>query len=596
MTETQFIEQNKEDWKKLEAAIKNKSNDPDELNTLFRKVSSHLAYAQTYFPRRSVKVYLNNLVNQVFDSMRTSRKIRLWAAIKNFYNEVLPREIVQHKKSFIAAFLIFFIATLVGVYSTIEENSFTRTILGDHYVELTESNIKNGDPMAIYKSHTQIDSFLGITINNIRVAFFTFILGLIASLGTFVILVHNGIMLGTFQTMFFTKGLLLKSALVIWIHGTIEISVIIIAGAAGLVMGNSLLFPGTYKRFQSLQQGAISASYIMLSTIPFFVVAGFLESFVTRYTDMPNVIKVAIIFVSLSLILFTYVVKPYLYKKSGKFDNYSAPEISINFMDEKNTKGKTLKSAFLSYRIHLETVLLKFILPFTAMSAFMFYFIIKHETINLEMNNFDFMQYTDGKLPMMFFMFFAYLYFFSMMHQILNNESVTVATIIKGIFKHFVGYVFAAFMALICFHVGDWWHYVIFLIIPFSIPILATMYLEDESSDISAIGAAISLSFKSWTSILGINIAVFGVYLILYFASYSLLNLFLGEVLLWSDFGINKVMQQLLLVSIFKYFILTLCLPLFYFIFKHKYEILVDDKYSYDLVDKVASFGNTIKN
>ena len=56
-------------------------------------------------------------------------------------------------------------------------------------------------------------------------------------------------MLGAFQYYFFSKGLGWKSVLVIWIHGTLEISSIIIAGAAGLVLAKSLVFPGTYKRF-----------------------------------------------------------------------------------------------------------------------------------------------------------------------------------------------------------------------------------------------------------------------------------------------------------------------------------------------------------
>src|SRR5690606_15344093 len=100
-------------------------------------------------------------------------------------------------------------------------------------------------------------------------------------------LFYNGVMLGSFQYFFHQRGLLMESALTIWIHGTLEITAIVIAGGAGIVMGNSILFPGTYSRTESLMRGARRGVKIVLGMIPIFLVAAFLESFVTRLTDMP---------------------------------------------------------------------------------------------------------------------------------------------------------------------------------------------------------------------------------------------------------------------------------------------------------------------
>ncbi|WP_281350691.1 stage II sporulation protein M [Phnomibacter ginsenosidimutans] len=69
--------------------------------------------------------------------------------------------------------------------------------------------------------------------------------------------------------------------MVIWIHGTIEISAIIISGAAGLVVGSSILFPGTYSRYQSFRHGIKDAMKIALALIPFLLLAAILESYVT---------------------------------------------------------------------------------------------------------------------------------------------------------------------------------------------------------------------------------------------------------------------------------------------------------------------------
>ena len=70
--------------------------------------------------------------------------------------------------------------------------------------------------------------------------------------------------------------------LAIWLHGTLEIWSIIVAGAAGLALGNGWLFPGTYSRLESFKRGAKRGVKIVVGTIPIFIMAGFIESFITQ--------------------------------------------------------------------------------------------------------------------------------------------------------------------------------------------------------------------------------------------------------------------------------------------------------------------------
>jgi uncharacterized membrane protein SpoIIM required for sporulation len=117
-------------------------------------------------------------------------------------------------------------------------------------------------------------------------------------------------MLGAFHGFFWRYHLLAKSLLVVWIHGTFEISAIILAGAAGFVLGNSLLFPGTYRRIDSFKLGAINSLKIVVGVVPIFIAAGFLESFITRYTHMPLWLSLFIILASLSFVLWYFVFYP----------------------------------------------------------------------------------------------------------------------------------------------------------------------------------------------------------------------------------------------------------------------------------------------
>jgi len=238
--------------------------------------------------------------------------------IIGFWKHEFPKMFYHYHRELSIAFLIFAFFTAVGAFSSANEGDFVRSILGDSYVNMTLENIENDDPMAVYKKMGEFNMSLGITINNIKVAIFAFVYGVLLGIGTLFILMQNAIMLGSFQYFFYEKGLLWESARTIWIHGTIEISVIIVAGCAGLVLANGILFPGTYSRLESFKRGVINGLKIMLSTVPFFIIAGFLEGFVTRHTEMPDWLAILIISSSLALILFYYVIYPrQLHKKTN---------------------------------------------------------------------------------------------------------------------------------------------------------------------------------------------------------------------------------------------------------------------------------------
>ncbi|MNI32473.1 hypothetical protein D3C85_1508630 [compost metagenome] len=117
-------------------------------------------------------------------------------------------------------------------------------------------------------------------------------------------------MLGSFQYFFFSKGLGFQSVMVIWIHGTLEISAIVLAGAAGIILGNSLLFPKTYSRKVSVWRGAKDGLKIVIGLIPIFIVAAFFESFVTRHTEMPLVLSACILLSSAAFIAWYVFIYP----------------------------------------------------------------------------------------------------------------------------------------------------------------------------------------------------------------------------------------------------------------------------------------------
>lgn len=311
MKETGFIKQNKEKWIEFEKILHDKKRDPDRLSSLFIQITDDLSYSRTFYPNRSVRVYLNNIAQQVFHSIYRNKRER-WKRFVHFWSEDLPRLIYDCGSELRLSLIVFVLCMLIGALSCYHDPEFMRTILGDRYVEMTKANIENGDPMAVYKSMNQVDMFLGIAFNNIMVAFNTFLLGILCGAGSMGIMVFNGIMVGVFQYFFIQRGLFVESFLAIWLHGTLEISSIVIAGAAGLTMGKGLVFPGTLSRIQSFQVTARRGFKLLLSIVPILAFAALIESFLTRYTmgDYIDVVRIIIIAASLIFILGFFVWYP----------------------------------------------------------------------------------------------------------------------------------------------------------------------------------------------------------------------------------------------------------------------------------------------
>jgi uncharacterized membrane protein SpoIIM required for sporulation len=299
MREALFIKQNTERWKKYE---NQKASSPDELAESFISITDDLSYSKTFYPKSNTTKYLNGLASTFHQSIYKNKKEKSNRFV-TFWRQELPLVFYKHRRVILYSFLFMLVFFLMGWLSARYDNTFVRLLLGNEYVNMTNDNIAKGDPMGVYKSMDPWVMFFAIAANNVRVMLITFVLGIIFSVGAIYELMFNGIMLGAFQYYFFSKGFGWQSVLTIWIHGTLEISTIILAGAAGMIMGNSFLFPKTYNRWVSLRRGAKDGLKIAIGIIPIIITAAVFESFVTRHTEMPVWLSISILAASLSFII-----------------------------------------------------------------------------------------------------------------------------------------------------------------------------------------------------------------------------------------------------------------------------------------------------
>ena len=311
MKEILFIRNNIDKWRSVEELIDNVNFEmPDRLAEAYIDLTADLAFAQTHYPHSRITIYLNNLSSSLHNELYRNKREK-WSRVLTFWTQEVPDVMWKERRLLLISFLIFMVSVLIGVLSTLGDASFPRLILGDGYMDMTLENIAKGKPMGVYGSEEESVMFLGITLNNIMVSFNIFVSGVLTSFMPGYQLFQNGIMVGCFDTFFYQHGLLGESLLATMLHGTLELSAIVVAGAAGLAMGNGWLFPGTYSRIVSFQRGAKRGMKIVVGTVPLFILAGFIESFITRHTEINDFVRLTVILLSLCFVIFYFIYLPY---------------------------------------------------------------------------------------------------------------------------------------------------------------------------------------------------------------------------------------------------------------------------------------------
>jgi len=339
MREAMFIKKNAEKWNEYQHSP---TDNPDETAERFITLIDDLSYAKTFYPKSKVTRWVNGIAAGIYQSIYQNRKEK-YSRIFQFWKFELPLLFKKYHRIFLFTTIAFIAFIAIGVFSSMHNEAFVRGVLGDDYVNMTEENIAKGDPFGVYKDDNPFTMFVRIGFNNIRVAFLAFIGGFTLGYFTLKLLWSNGLMLGVFQYMFFSKGLGLQSVLVIWIHGTLEISAIVIASTAGFILASGILFPGTYSRLISFQRGAKDAAKVLICLVPIFIVAAFFESYVTHLmsqsydrennTGMPVWVSIIVLAASLSFIIWYFIILPIRLHKKGY---YIQPDGIINRLKEDN--------------------------------------------------------------------------------------------------------------------------------------------------------------------------------------------------------------------------------------------------------------------
>lgn len=283
-----FIRSKKPHWYRLESLVHayqfSKKIDPADLSEmirLYRSACADYAYAKSNYPYERAVIELNTLIGRahkiIYGTKPFSFRFIIQFILKDF-----PETFRQTIRYPVISALVFALGAFLAFAGSLVNPELPKTLIGGHYVEMTQSNIQKNDPFAVYKKENSSVMSSFIMTNNIKVTFFAFGMGIFAGVGTLYVLFYNGLILGVFFFIFFQNQLLLESLITVMMHGTIELTCIFIAGGAGLLIGKAMVFPGSYTRKEALQINGLLAIKLILGTALLLVVAGLIEGFVTR--------------------------------------------------------------------------------------------------------------------------------------------------------------------------------------------------------------------------------------------------------------------------------------------------------------------------
>ena len=265
-----------------------------ELALLYRQVAADLSVLRQDTTAGTYADYVNHLLARAHHIVYSRRKTNI-ATLYRFLRDEYPA-IFQRNMRFVVASLLISVAWgIFGAALTNARPEFMRHFVGPKMISTMERHKMWTESIVTMKPQASS----AIMTNNLTVSFEAFAGGITFGLLTLYCLYSNGILLGVIGAACAHYGLSLSLWSFVAPHGSLELPAILIAGAAGLRLGYSMVFPGSLRWKDSIARGGMEATRLVSGVIPMLVIAGTLEGFFS-----PSQAPVALKF-SVGAVLFT---------------------------------------------------------------------------------------------------------------------------------------------------------------------------------------------------------------------------------------------------------------------------------------------------
>jgi uncharacterized membrane protein SpoIIM required for sporulation len=289
---SEFRKEREASWRELDELVKRvekrgvaalSAAEIEKLPMLYRIALSSLSVARSIALDRHLLAYLESLALRGYLAVYGPR-ISFLQGIAGFLRRGLPRAVRAARWHILIAALAVAVGALAGFLLVHADESWFSALVPSGLIEgrgpaSTRDDLLQHEIFAPWEGIASSLALLAnfLFSNNSVVGILAFGLGIAGGLPTLFLLAYQGLSLGAFLALHAQRGLTVEFLGWVSIHGVSEITALILCGAAGLLIGEKVLFPGRYTRLDSLALHGRVAAQIVIGAVLLFFVAAILE-------------------------------------------------------------------------------------------------------------------------------------------------------------------------------------------------------------------------------------------------------------------------------------------------------------------------------
>lgn len=305
MTYSDFVSSREGEWAQFErnlAALGDLDFDGlEQLVVDYRRILLDYTFARDRFPGTGASERLHRLSRTSTRVLLNQDSQRQRGALVRFFAHRFPTTMRRHRATIAVSGALFLIAALFGVVLALAQPGLDQMILGEATIEglrqgrMWTESLTSTTPQAVSSS--------GIATNNVSVALTTWIGGALAGSLTLWILLLNGFNLGAVFAVTMQYSMGSELADFVLAHGPLELSIVVVASAAGLLLMRGLIQFSDRPRAQMMRRMGNDSLVIMGGCLPWLVPLALIETFLSPRRDVPVAVKAAVGLAVLGLFL-----------------------------------------------------------------------------------------------------------------------------------------------------------------------------------------------------------------------------------------------------------------------------------------------------
>jgi uncharacterized membrane protein SpoIIM required for sporulation len=286
-----FLHERRPDWRRLEELLGRvegsglgslEEEQAVEFGRLYRRAASDLNQAQTFVSGDATVRYLNDLVARAYLVIYRKTRIDLRGLLV-YLVWGYPAVFRRYLGHFLVAAALFTAGAVFGYLAGYHDTDMARSFLLPAEMSTVEPRAEGRDDPTPQQSTGQFAAFSSFLFtHNLSVSLTVFALGMTLGVGTAWLLFTNGIFMGVLAAIFVKADRLTQYATDVLPHGVLEIPAVLIAGAAGLMLGQGILRARPWPRREEIAPTAGHALLMVFGCAPLLIFAGGLEAGVAR--------------------------------------------------------------------------------------------------------------------------------------------------------------------------------------------------------------------------------------------------------------------------------------------------------------------------